>query len=85
VVQKVSYEFDEGRLLRKTFQIDGDDKPVRTFLLLEEVTNPAFSFFDGQGWVDTWQTPGALPAGVKVTFSYKRREVETVIPVWAGK
>lgn len=85
VVQKVSYEFDEGRLLRKTFQIDGDDKPVRTFLLLEEVTDPAFSFFNGQGWVDTWQTPGTLPAGVKVTFSYKRREVETMIPVWARK
>jgi prepilin-type N-terminal cleavage/methylation domain-containing protein len=85
LVQKVSYEFDKGRLLRQTFQTDGDGKVVRAFLLLEEVTDPSFSFFDGRGWADTWQAPDTLPAGVKVTFSYKRREVKTVIPVWSRK
>ena len=49
MVQTVSYEFDEGRLLRKIFQIDGDDKAVRVFLLLEDVTDPSFSFFDWSG------------------------------------
>lgn len=84
-VQKVSYEFDEGRLLRKSLPIDGGEKALRTFLLLGEVTDPAFSYFDGQGWADTWQSPDTLPAGVKVTFSYRRREMETLIPVWSRK
>ena len=84
-LQKVSYEFDRGRLLRKSVQANGDERAVRTFLLLEEVTDPAFSFFDGQRWLDTWQLPDTLPAGVKVLLSYRRRGVETVIPVWSRK
>ena len=83
VVQTVSYEFDEGRLLRKVLQTGADAKAPRAFLLLDEVTDPSFSLFDGQQWTDEWHATDKLPAGVRVTFSYKRKDVNTVISVWS--
>jgi prepilin-type N-terminal cleavage/methylation domain-containing protein len=92
VVQTVSYEFAEGRLLRKSFEAldvaatpGFDAKVKRTLMLLEEVADGSFSFFDGTKWIDEWTTPAKLPAGVKVSFSYRRTSVETVIPVWSGR
>lgn len=85
VVQTLSYEFEERRLLRRTYRTEPDAQAARAFLLLEDVDEPSFSFFDGKRWTDEWRVPGKLPAGVKVTFSYKRRTVEMVIPVWSRK
>ena len=84
-VQTLSYEFEEGRMLRRTYGTERDPQASRAFLLLEDVGEPSFSFFDGKRWTDQWRVPDKLPAGVKVTFSYKRRPVEMVIPVWSRK
>ena len=83
-VQTVSYGLEDGRLLRKVMPPGLDATAPRTFLLLEEVADLSFSFFDGTRWTDEWATSGRLPAGVRVTFSYKQRTVDTVIAVWSG-
>lgn len=82
-VQLVSYIFEEGRLIRRTMR-PGSEKEVKgEFLLLEGIKDPAFSFFDGKGWIDAWPSGKNLPTGVRVVFSYKERNVENVIPVWS--
>ena len=91
LVQTVSYEFSEGRILRKLLRsVDAPAEPGvgapggRVFVLLEAVTGGSFAFFDGKQWTDEWGTPDKLPAGVKVSFSYRQTDVQLVIPVWRG-
>ena len=82
-VQLVSYIFEEDRLIRRTMR-PGSEKEVKgEFLLLEGIKDPAFSFFDGKGWIDAWPSGKNPPTGVRVVFSYKERNVENVIPVWS--
>ena len=91
-IQRVSYAFGERGLVRKSLQSADVKTPPgataeagRVFTLLEDVAGGAsFSFFDGRKWLDEWTTPDKLPAGVKVSLSYRRTQVETVIPVWRG-
>lgn len=83
VIQTVSYEFDQGRLVRKVFQAGPTTSTPRVFVLLDEVAEPSFAFFDGRAWIDEWRSREKVPGGVKVTFSYRGKTVETVIPVWA--
>lgn len=75
VVQVVSYEFEQGRLTRKVDR--------RSFVLLAEVGDPSFAFWNGTAWVDQWRDPQRLPAGIRVTFSHKGKAVDTVIPIWS--
>lgn len=84
-IQTVSYEFDQDRLTRTVLRTGLDGRPPRTFVLLDGVRDPAFSFFDGRQWRDDWPATGRLPAGVRVSFSYKGRDANTVIPVWSRK
>jgi type II secretion system protein J len=82
-VQMVSYIFEEDRLIRRTLR-PGSQKEIKgEYLLLEGIKDPAFSFFDGKGWIDAWPSGKNLPAGVRVVFSHKERNVENVIPVWS--
>jgi general secretion pathway protein J len=85
VARRASYLFDEGRLIRRLFQIGKETEVQSESLLLEGVGEPSFSFFDGKEWVEEWPSEKGLPYGVKVTFSYKGRDVETVIPVISKK
>lgn len=85
VVQTVSYEFDQGQLLRKMPRPGQDPGELRTFLLLEQVTDPSFAFFDGAQWREDWPFIEKLPAGVRVTFSYRGKPIDTVITVWSRK
>jgi prepilin-type N-terminal cleavage/methylation domain-containing protein len=84
-VQTVAYEFGQGKLLRKIVQPGLAVSDLRTFLLLDHVVDPSFSFFDGRQWKDEWPSPDKLPAGVRVTFSYKGKDINTVMPVWSRK
>ena len=82
-VQLVSYIFEEDRLIRRTLR-PGSEKEVKgEYLLLDGIKDPAFSFFDGKGWIDDWPSGNKLPAGVRIVFSHKERNVENVIPVWS--
>lgn len=82
-VQLVSYIFEEDRLIRRTLR-PGSEKEVKgEYLLLDGIRDPAFSFFDGKGWIDDWPSGNKLPAGVRIVFSHKERNVENVIPVWS--
>ncbi|MBM2838207.1 MAG: hypothetical protein HW415_832 [Deltaproteobacteria bacterium] len=82
-VQPVSYIFEEGKLIRRALR-PGSQKEVKgEYLLLDGIKDPAFSFFDGKGWIDAWPSGNKLPAGVRVVFSYRDRNVENVIPVWS--
>lgn len=82
VIQTVSYEFDQGRLVRKVFQTGPTTTAPRVFVLLDEVVEPSFAFFDGRAWIDEWRIRERVPGGVRVTFSYRGKAVETVVPVW---
>lgn len=82
-VQRVSYLFEEGRFLRRSI-IAGTEKDLKSeSMLLDEIKDPAFSFFDGKGWVDEWPAGKRLPVGIKLLFSCKGRNVENVIPIWS--
>jgi len=85
VIQAVSYEFDQNRFTRTVLGTGLDGKPPRTFVLLQDVRDPAFAFFDGGQWRDDWPAIGTLPAGVRITFSYQGRDANTVIPLWSRK
>lgn len=84
-IQRVSYAFSEGRLLRKTFKTQNETEVKTEFLLLAGVKDPSFSFYDGREWLKEWPSGNNLPPGVKVAFSYKDRNVETVIPIISKK
>jgi prepilin-type N-terminal cleavage/methylation domain-containing protein len=85
VAQTLSYEFDDGKLLRTVLHAGPDLHAPRAFLLLDGVQEPSFAFFDGNEWVDRWTAIDRLPGGVRVTFSYQRRAIDTVTPVWTRK
>lgn len=82
-VQMVSYLFEEDRFIRRAL-LNGPQKEVKgEYLLLDGIKDPAFSFFDGNGWIDDWPSGKKLPSGVKVVFLHKEQKVENVIPVWS--
>lgn len=82
-VQIVSYIFDEDRFIREVLR-PGSSKEVKgEYLLLEGIKDPAFSFFDGKGWIDEWASSKKTPAGIRIVFSYKGQNVENIIPVWS--
>lgn len=82
-VQIVSYIFDEDRFIREVLR-PGSSKEVKgEYLLLDGIKDPAFSFFDGKGWIDEWPSSKKTPAGIRIVFSYKGQNVENIIPVWS--
>ena len=85
LIQRISYIFNEGKLLRKTFKAGLEAETKGESLLLDELKDPSFSFYDGKEWVKEWPSAKDLPSGIKVAFSYKGRDVETVIPVLSAK
>lgn len=82
-VQMVSYLFEEDRFIRRALRPNSPKEVKGEYLLLDEIKDPAFSFFDGKVWVDNWPYGNKLPGGVRVVFSHKERNVENVIPVWS--
>lgn len=84
-VQRVSYLFENDKLVRKTMRPGRETEVKGEFMLLEGIKEPSFSFFDGKDWVDEWPREKRLPAGVRIVFTYKGRAVEDIIPVWSAK
>lgn len=84
-VQRISYLFEDGRLIRKTFSADGNTEATGEFLLLDNIKEPSFSFFSGNEWVSEWTEAHRLPSGVKVVFTYKGKKLENVMPIWSGR
>jgi len=84
-IQRISYIFDEGKLLRKTFKAGVEAEAKGESLLLDGLKDPSFSFYDGKEWVKEWPSAKDIPFGIKVAFSYKGRDVETVIPIISKK
>ena len=85
VVQRVSYLFDGEKLIRKTFKAGQEAEVKSESLILEGADEPSFSFFNGKEWVKEWPSVKDTPSGIKVAFSYKGRDVETVIPIISKK
>lgn len=85
VVQRVSYIFDNDRLIRKTLHSGSGTEIKNEAMLLDGIKEPSFSFFDGKGWVAEWPSEKGLPAGVRVIFYYKGRDMENIIPVWSSQ
>lgn len=84
-VQTVSYLFDGEKLIRKTFKTGQEAEVKSESLILEGANEPSFSFFNGKEWIEEWPAGKSLPYGIKVAFSYKGKDVNTVIPVWSRK
>lgn len=84
-VQRLSYLFDGEKLVRKTFKEGQEAEVKRESLILEGASESSFSFFNGKEWAAEWPAGNSLPYGIKVAFSYKGKDVETVIPVWSRK
>lgn len=82
-IQIVSYIFEEDKIIRKVFK-PGPHKEVKgEYLLLDGIEDPAFSFFDGNGWIGEWTSTKKIPEGIKISFLYKGQSVENIIPVWS--
>lgn len=84
-VQRVSYLFDGEKLIRKTSKEGQEAEVERESLILEGANGPSFSFFNGKEWIEEWPAGKSLPYGIKITFSYKGKEVNAVIPILSTK
>lgn len=85
LIQRVSYIFSDGRLLRKTFKAGIEAETKGESLLLDGLKDPLFSFYDGKEWVKEWPSAKDIPSSIKVAFSFKGKDIETVIPIISKK
>jgi len=82
-IQRISYIFEEDRLMRRAFRPDSEKDIKSEYMLLDGIKDASFTFFDGKGWIEDWPSGNKMPAGVRVVFSHKDRKVESVLPLWS--
>lgn len=80
-IQKISYLFEDGQFIRRTWYPDSAGEVKKDTLLLNNINESSFSYFDGEQWIDDWSDGKNIPSGVRIAFSYQGRQVESVIPV----
>ncbi|OGV96733.1 MAG: hypothetical protein A3I04_05345 [Nitrospinae bacterium RIFCSPLOWO2_02_FULL_39_110] len=80
-IQKISYLFEDGQFIRRTWYSDSAGEVKKDTLLLNNINESSFSYFDGEQWIDDWPDGKNIPSGVRIAFFYQGRQVESVIPV----
>ena len=76
-LQSVAYILEDG-VLKRRVQVRFNamqDTPVMEQILVKDIENLRFGFFDGEQWVENWTT-GAPPIGVEVLPRLASLEIE---------